>query len=295
MKKIFFFLTCMACMLSFSDFLGAEASNEELSIVGEERLDIQAKRLRERYPEIRANIESSLGWKLLSPPKVFLIADREIFEKMSGSPFISAFAIPSQHSIVIHLSSATSELYVLHETFEHELCHLLLHDHINDALLPKWLDEGICQWVSGSLGEILAGMGTAAGGIKLLRHPIPLQQLTVSFPRDRGSLIQAYQESRLFVEYLVAQYGKGSLLNLLEHLKEGSPIDQAFLQAFPKSLPSVQEEWLEGLGSRRVWLLWMSEYLYEILFVFGALLTVLAFIRVMIRKRNYDPGEEDEE
>jgi hypothetical protein len=81
----------------------------------------------------------------------------------------------------------------------------------------------------------------------------------------------------------------------LEHLKEGSPIDQAFLQAFPKSLPSVQEEWLEGLGSRRVWLLWMSEYLYEILFVFGALLTVLAFIRVMIRKRNYDPGEEDEE
>jgi len=295
MKKIFFFLACMACVLSFSSFLGAEASNEELFIVGEERLDIQAKRLRERYPEIRANIESSLGWKLLSPPKVFLIADREIFEKMSGSPFISAFAIPSQHSIVIHLSSATSELYVLHETFEHELCHLLLHDHINDALLPKWLDEGICQWVSGSLGEILAGMGTAAGGIKLLRHPIPLQQLTVSFPRDRGSLIQAYQESRLFVEYLVAQYGKGSLLNLLEHLKEGSPIDQAFLQAFPKSLPSVQEEWLEGLGSRRVWLLWMSEYLYEILFVFGALLTVLAFIRVMIRKRNYDPGEEDEE
>ena len=285
----------MACMLSFSDFLGAEASNEELSIVGEERLDIQAKRLRERYPEIRANIESSLGWKLLSPPKVFLIADREIFEKMSGSPFISAFAIPSQHSIVIHLSSATSELYVLHETFEHELCHLLLHDHINDALLPKWLDEGICQWVSGSLGEILAGMGTAAGGIKLLRHPIPLQQLTVSFPRDRGSLIQAYQESRLFVEYLVAQYGKGSLLNLLEHLKEGAPIDQAFSQAFPKSLPSVQEEWLEGLGSRGMWLLWVSEYLYEILFVFGALLTVLAFIRVMIRKRNYDPDEEDEE
>ncbi len=295
MKKILSFLACMACMLSFSDFLGAEARNEELLIVGEERLDIQAKRLRESYPEIRANIENSLGWKLLSPPKVFLIADREIFEKMNGSPFISAFAVPSQHSIVIHLSSAISEAYVLHETFEHELCHLLLHDHIKDALLPKWLDEGICQWVSGSLGEILAGMGTAAGGINLLRHPIPLQQLSVSFPRDRGSLIQAYQESRLFVEYLVAQYGKGSLLNLLKHMKEGSPIDQAFSQAFPKSLPSLQEEWLEGLGSRGMWLLWVSEYLYEILFVFGALLTVLAFIRVMIRKRNYDPGEEDEE
>jgi len=294
MKKILFFLACLACMLSFSDFLGAGASNEELLIEGENRLGIQAKRLREIYPEVRTNIENSLGWKLLSPPKVFLISDREIFEKMSGSPLIAAFAVPSQHSIVIHLSSATSEAYVLHETFEHELCHLFLHEHITDRLLPKWLDEGICQWLSGSLGEILAGSGTAAGGINLLRRPIPLQQLTVSFPGDRGSLIQAYQESRLFVEYLVAQYGKGCLLNLFEQLKEGSPIDQAFSQAFPKSLASVQEEWLEGLGSRGMWLLWVSEYLYEILFVFGALLTVLAFIRVMIRKRDYDPDEEDE-
>jgi hypothetical protein len=295
LKKILFFLVCLACLLSFSGFPGAGASNEELVVVGEKRLDIQAQHLRESYPEIRANIENSLGWKLLSPPTVLLIADREIFEKMSGSPLISAFAIPSRHSIVIHLSSATSEAYVLHETFEHELCHLLLHDHIKDGLLPKWLDEGICQWVSGSLGEILAGMGTAASGIKLLPHPIPLQQLTVSFPGERGSLIQAYQESRLFVEYLVAQYGKGCLLDVLKHLKEGAPIDQAFSQAFPKSLPSLEEEWLKGLGSRSLWLLWVSEYLYEILFVFGALLTVVAFIRVMIRKRNYDPGEEDEE
>ncbi len=295
MKNVLLLLAGIACVLSFNDLLRAEESNEELVVVGEKRLEIQAKRLRDIYPEIKENIETTLGWKFLSPPTVFLVADRETFEKMSGSSLISAFAIPSQHSIVIHLSFGASEPYVLRETFEHELCHLLLHDHIKDALLPKWLDEGICQWISGSLGEIMAGTGTAASGVNLLRHPIPLQQLTVSFPRDRDSLIQAYQGSRLFVEYLVAQFGKESLLNVLQYLKEGSPTDQAFSQAFPKSLPSLQEEWLEELGSRNLWLFWVSQYLYEILFFFGALLTVVAFVRLTVRKNRYDPDEEDEE
>ena len=291
----FFLFACIVFALPPNGFPAMQESKDELLIAGEESPGIQARQLRQIYPEIRASVENALGWKLLSPPTVVLIANREVFEKMSGSPFFSAFAVPSRHSIIINISSPTSEPYILHETLEHELCHLLLHQHIQDRLLPKWLDEGICQWVSGSFGEILAGKGVAAVRINPASHPIPLRELVVSFPRDQDSLIQAYAESRLFVEYLVARYGKESLLRVLQHLREGMPIDQAISIATSKSLQNLENEWLEELRSKDMWLLWASRNLYELLFLLAAILSIVAFVRVMIRKKRYDPDEEDEE
>jgi hypothetical protein len=296
MKATSFLLACIiACTLSLGGLAGAQGSNPIRIIASEKRLEIQAEYLRQAYPEVKANLENALGWRLLSTPRVLLVGDKDTFEKMSGDPMISAFAVPARHSIVIYLPSAASEPYLFRETFEHELCHLLLHDHIREALLPKWLDEGICQWVSGGFGEILLGRGIAPGDIHLSRHPIPLQQLAVSFPRDKESLIQAYVESRLFVDYLVALHGKESFLRVLQHMKEGEPIDQAVSEALSTSLESLQKEWLEKLHGRNAWLLWVSQYLYEILFFLGALLTVMAYVRLVFRKKAYDPDEEDEE
>jgi hypothetical protein len=295
MKKVVFVLICIAFALSLNGSPGAGDGADTLTIVGEESSGVHARHLRQVYPEIKANIEITLGWKLLSPPTVLLVAEKEVFEGMTGNPLISAFAVPSQHSIVIYLSPATSEPYLLHEIFEHELCHLLLHDHIRSMLLPKWLDEGICQWVSGSLGELLVGKGDAAGAINLARHPIPLQLLAVSFPKDKDSLIQAYVESRLFVEYLLARYGKESLLRVLQHLREGLSIDRAVSAATSKSLQDLEAEWLEELRSKEMWLVWVGQNLYELLFLLAAILTIVAFVRLLIRKRRYDPAEEDEE
>jgi len=296
MKVASLSLACIiACTLSLSGFAGARGSDQVLIVASEKRLEIQAEYLRQIYPEVRANIENALGWRLLSAPRVLLVGDKEVFEKMSGNPMVSAFALPARHSMVIYLPSSALDLYVLHETFEHELCHLLLHDHIRETLLPKWMDEGICQWVSGSFGEILVGRGVAPSDMVLSRHPIPLQLLAVSFPRDKDSLIQAYAESRLFVDYLVAQYGKEAFLSVLQHMKEGEPIDLAVSEALSKSLENLQDEWLKKLHGRSAWLLWVSQYLYEILFFLGALLTILAYVRLMFRKKEYDPDEEDEE
>ena len=293
-KYFFLVMAFIAWVLLFGGLSGAEEGREELVIMGEQGLEIQANHLRQIYPQIRANLEDAFSWKLLSAPKVVLVADQEIFEKMSGNPLISAFALPSQQTIVFRLPSATSQPYIWHETFEHELCHLLLHDHIRAALLPRWLDEGICQWVSGSLGEILVGKGVAASEVNFLLRPIPLNQLAERFPGDKDSLLQAYAESRQFVDYIVAHYGKEGLLGVLNRLKDGEEIDQAFAAVLSTSLPDLQKEWLEELHSSNAWLLWVSQYLYEIIFFVGALLTVLAFVRLMIRKKGYDPDEEDE-
>jgi hypothetical protein len=287
-------IACLVSTLLYCRPLRAENGNHEIVILGNDHVETQAILIRQFYPEVKKNLEDTLGWKLRWPPRIVLSADREVFEQMSGSTLVSAFAVPREHALVMYLSPATSDPYVLHETLEHELCHLLLHDHISRTRLPKWLDEGICQWISGSLGEIFAGKGFVSSGISLSRHPIPLEQLTESFPGDKHALLQAYEESRLFVDFLVARYGKEGLLRLLERLKAGEPTEEALLGTFSKSLETLEKEWLHELHGRSVWLLWVSQYLYEILFFAGALLTVLAFVRVMIRKKRYDPDEEDE-
>jgi hypothetical protein len=136
--------------------------------------------------------------------------------------------------------------------------------------------------VSGSFGEILMGRGVAARGMDIARHPIPLPELTERFPQDKGSLLLAYEESRRFVEYLTAHYGNQSLLKILQHLKQGDDIDRAVFATISKSFENA-------------WLIWAAQHLYEILFFIGALLTVLAFVRLAIRKRDYSAEHEDEE
>ena len=288
-------LACIVwLLLAGSAVVSAEDGSQELIVLQEEGLEVQARQIRQMYPEVRKSLEAALGWELRRPPRLVLIADQEAFASMSGSPLISAFAVPRQHSIVMHLSPATSNPYVLRETLEHELCHLVLHAHVSRDVLPRWLDEGVCQWLSGSLGEILAGQGFVTSGISLTRHPIPLRQLAASFPAERQALLQAYEESRLFVDFLVARHGKEGLFALLERLKTGDDIDEAMHHAFSNSPERLEAEWLQGLRSRNLWLLWLSQYLYEMLFFVGAILSVLAFVRSRMRKRAYDPEEEDE-
>lgn len=296
--RCLFFLSVMAWfLLSTGSCCAGEqvlSQDEGLVISGEAHLGVEAKYLSQIYPQAKTEIEKSLGWKLLSKPTVWLVGNRAVFAKLSGSPFISAFAVPSAHLIVIHVSSMSSRLPVLNDTFKHELCHLFLHDHLDEQALPKWLDEGICQWISGTLGDLMAGDRAQIGRIDMVRRLIPLRQLTVSFPGDKDSVYLAYRESLDFVEYLTTHYGAGSLRGILRRLEEGDSIDGAVSKSLSKSFQDVQDEWVNDMQKRSEWLVWTSQNLYEIIFFVMAVLSVLAFVRLKIRRARYT-GEEDDD
>ncbi len=67
-KMVLFLLACIACALTSIDLPGAEERSEELVIAGDEPLGVQARHLQQIYPEIRAHVEDTLGWKFRSPP-----------------------------------------------------------------------------------------------------------------------------------------------------------------------------------------------------------------------------------
>lgn len=273
-----------------------EFQGKELTIVGQRSSEPTAKYLFSLYPQVMAELEQALGWKLGYKPTVVLVKDRELFERMGGSPFISAFAVPRERAVAISLPAVISQTYVLNETFKHELCHLVLHDNIRKSELPRWLDEGVCQWVSGSLGELLTGQKeSASGAIDLSRHAFSLDRLSRSFPDEKYALFLAYEESLEFVEYITTKYGKEGLMHILDHMKTGDRVDEAVQKSLSLPLHTVENDWLEQLRRKNLWLIWLSQYVYEIIFFLSGVLAMLAFVKLYIRKRKYLREMEDDE
>ncbi len=261
---------------------------EGISFYGESQFLDEARVLMAACPVARAKIEKALGWELRSKPHVLLMGDREAFRQMTGNPLVTAFAIPEANLIAIHVSPATRNPYMLQETFLHELCHLLLHGQMEGASLPRWLEEGICQWVSGSLGEIAAGDALETSEISIARRPIPMIALEERFPGSGDPILQAYAQSRSLVEYVVSRYGKEGPQGILRLLKEGHRVDQAIGLALGISYGDLELEWLRHIQGRSVWVIWASQHLYEILFFASAVLTIIASARLWAKKRRRD-------
>ena len=63
--------------------------------------------------------------------------------------------MPARDLIVIDYSRMNRVPFDLEDTLRHELSHILLHQEIDVSSLPKWLDEGVAQWASGGMADIL--------------------------------------------------------------------------------------------------------------------------------------------
>ncbi len=242
------------------------------------------------------DLKNQLGWGLSYKPRVFLVADEEFFQKISGTRFAVGLAIPGRRSIAINIVPMLSRTYLIKEVFRHELCHLVLHDHIKEKLLPRWLDEGTAQWASGNLGELLIYEGQFRS-VKLStsRVIIPLDYLDVGFPSDPGSLFLAYEESLSFVNYVVKKFGKKKFVLILHQLERGKTVKEAFPIILSRPLWEVEKEWVRSIRNENRWLIWISRYLYQLLFVLGAILAAIAFVKVKLRKRKMDYGQLEDD
>jgi hypothetical protein len=176
------------------------------------------------------------------------------------------------------------------------LCHLLLHRHVSTSNLARWLDEGVCQLVSDGIGEILldkswSGLDAAVMAGRTLR----LSRLAETFPRDKASLMLAYEQSKSVVTYIDRQYGSNAVLNILEDLKNGEALETAIVQRLSLSIPELEKEWLNHLESTPRWLVFVAGHIYSIIFFLAALLTVVGYIRYLRRRKKiYEEWEEEE-
>lgn len=270
---------------------GAQTSaieTDAVIVLFEEPLGVAAKRVSDIYPALREELEETLEWRFNFRPAVLLIKDRQTFQKRAGSTLFTAFADPGQRLIVIDYSRMAANPSILGTTLKHEMCHLLLHHHIQGANLPRWLDEGISQWVSGGMAEIIMNRERFVLNRAVLSgHYCSIRDLATYFPAGEMPLLTAYEESKDLIEYIIREFGKNGILDILRNLKEGYAPEEAIRQSLFISLDELERKWLKDLRKRATWFTYFVVHLYQILFFLGALLTVFGFIRARIRKRNY--------
>ena len=293
------FLLLILLILSVKSLCAGELSvlkDKDFAVFYDPPLKYSALEIADMYPGIKADLERIFGWKLNLKPSIILIKDRAKFQRMAESPLTVAFAVPARNLIVIDHSKMHINPFNLGNILKHELCHLLLHHHIRGVALPRWLDEGIAQWASDGISDILMDQKRSLLNKAIYRDRlILLHTLQKGFPPDKESLSLAYEESKSFVTYIISKFGKEGVLTVLNYMRQGEDVDSAILKALLIPLGELEKKWHHSLRQRVTWFTYLSYHLYEILFSVAALITIYAFIRVIMRKRAYMKEEEEED
>ena len=266
-------------------------------VLFDEPLRVAAEEAATLFPVLKKELENRLARPVNFTSTVVLGKESETFKRMAGTSHIVAFAIPEKNLMVIDYSKMRIDPFSIETTMKHELCHLLLHSHIKEGNMPKWLDEGICQWVSDGISEIIMSQkkGVLDEAILSGRY-ISIRALTGRFPRDERYLVLAYEESKSLVEYMISAFGEEALLSVLNDLEKGVEVDEALLRSLSISLDELESRWHHHLRRKITWVTYLINHLYEILFFLAAMAMIYGFIRGLIKKRAYrDEEEEDEE
>ncbi len=252
-----------------------------------------AENVAEIYAEIKTKTQNLFRWTYDRKPFIVLINNRERFLKTADHPITIAYAVPERNLIVIDYSRVVTTPFSLDTTLTHEFCHLLLHDHILN--IPRWLDEGLCQWASGGFDEIIYNLRQPALNQAVIGgNFIPFETLVSGFPGSEQDRILAYEQSKSFITYLVRHFGEDKLFELLDRMARKESIEKAFNAVYRTRLDQMEISWQESIRKNLTWFTYLSNHLYELLFVAGALLTVIGFFRLIWKKHQYKDDDFDE-
>ena len=247
------------------------------------------------YPGVRTDLESAIPWPIDFNPTFVLLKEGEL-DKIAESRLVTGLAVSRHNLVLLDLSKLSKHAFILEATMKHELCHLLLHHYIREDLLPKWLDEGTCQWVSKGMAEIIMERDASYLDEAVLAGKImPLYALSQNFPREDRSLVLAYEQSESIVSYICKKHGAEKLLLLLTQLRDGKTVEEAMEGSLGITLEKLESNWQRSLKKQQTWLLYVSVHIYEILFFAAALLTIAGFIRLILRKKIQSTEDSDEE
>ena len=268
--------------------------SEAYILLFDESLVHTAKEVIQIYPRLKQSLENTFAWRMSRRPSI-LIVNHDRFRNMAESPLTVAFAVPKKNLIALDYSRIKAHPFSLELTLKHELCHLLLHEHIPTVMLPRWLDEGVAQWVSDGLVDIVMDQRRShLNRVVLQRSFIPFHRLERGFPYQETALILSYEQSKSFISHIIGKFGKKGILDVLNHMKNGRDVNTAFSLALAVTLDDLEQDWHHALRRRVTWFTYFSYHLYEILFGLMAVITVAGFIRILIKKRKYRDEDWDE-
>ena len=131
-------------------------------------------------------------------------------------------------------------------TVAHEFIHLLVAEATGRAndVVPSWLNEGLAEsgneFAAEDYGAALR-YGIETGQL----NPLWYQRTFVGTPEQ---IIIAYGQGESVVNYLISQYGAGSMARLLKTLRTTLDIDEALQEVYGFDQHGLDAKWREAIG-----------------------------------------------
>lgn len=160
----------------------------------------------------------------------------------------------TQHGIIA-IGISSQNLDWGRKALAHELAHMVTHQLTFSpygANLPTWLDEGLAMHVEGELDASMRSyLKKAVDNQKL----ISVRSLSSPFSAKSEDAYLSYAESQSIIEFLLRDYGKDNMSNLLSLLKEGYSIDEALTKIYGFDQDGLDLLWSESLrlSGRQLW------------------------------------------
>jgi Peptidase MA superfamily len=136
----------------------------------------------------------------------------------------------------------------------HELTHWIVGQlTFNDygAGLPTWLDEGLATYGEGQLNpQYQAALQQAISSNQL----ISVRSLSSPFSSVPAEAYISYGESNSIVTFLIQQYGKDKMVQLLNVFHQGSTYDDALKQVYGFDQDGLDKIWRQSLGLKTTYL-----------------------------------------
>ncbi len=286
------FLACFTLAATVShaaDFNNLKGNGVE--VLFPPALEQAAKETVQMVPAIKKDLQKIFNWPFNFNPTVLLMNDSNHFHQISHNPLVVGFAVPEKDLMVIDYTRITNPLKY-YGILEHELCHLLIHKHITHVQIPRWFDEGIAQWSSNGVMDIVHDpknmlLPKAAFSDRV----IPLGALNKGFPQNDTALRLAYEESISFIDFIISNYGKSALLEILQLMRNGTSLRNATVAVAGTPLYQIEEKWRRSLERNIAWFAHLGYYVYDILFALGGLMLVYGFIIILRKKKAYTEEE----
>ena len=246
--------------------------------------DILAKAYEEIVFDLRIDSDQHFQVFIMPTRKSFMRALEGNLPKWTG-----AFALPARHLMVIK-SPRWNPADNFRQELIHELVHLLVHSGLGARDLPRWLDEGMAIFYSGEnrwKTDVAVSKALATGSI------IPLARIDNVLQYHRAKADLAYQQSFSAVTYLLTTYDIEALRDIIDAIKNGSEIRDAFYKATGSDLDDFEKEWHDYIKKTHRWL-WIYE-INDYLWGFILLLAVLVFVMRYFRNKRIEQQWQNED
>lgn len=211
-----------------------------------------ARTLAERSQEDLRTLVEYVGRDPGAPISIWLADSPERFRALQpgrAPGWASGTAWPEPGWIFLDAGSARSS-GDLQQVFVHELAHVVLGRATGDRPVPRWLREGLAQFVAREYGpSTWATLADAALGGDV----VPLSRLDVGFPAEPALARIAYAQSVDFVAWLLDRFGPGAVRAMVRDLAAGNSPDDALRSATGSSLSELEARWREHLQLTHGW------------------------------------------